>query len=140
MTKNVEVETTEKRRQVSPARVSSKARGRPIADLVEKFERAGSKLESLSSAALRAGDLVRTMRKDAGLSQAELANRMGVTQSRISEIEAGVGSQGPTWDVMERVMAACGMHVQFGPKQIFDVQVEESAVDVTAPAPGLGSR
>jgi|SRR5262249_27435704 len=110
MAKKVEIETVERLRDVAPAEVSSKGRGRPIADLVEKLENSGD-LDStagLSSAALRAGDLIRTMRKTAGLSQSELAARMGVKQSRVSEIEAGLGAQGPTWDVMERVASACG--------------------------------
>jgi HSP20 family protein len=115
MSDKIEFETTQKRR-VSHAKVSSKSRGRPIADLLEKVEKAD--LEFLSSAALRAGDLVRKMRKAAGISQVELANKIGVTQSRISEIEAGMGSQGPTWDVMERVAAALGRHLQISDEQL----------------------
>jgi transcriptional regulator with XRE-family HTH domain len=124
MTEKIEIETAHKDRKVSPASVSSKARGRPVADLVERFERAGAKFKDLSSAALRAGDLIRTMRKAAGISQAELADKMGVTQSRISEIEAGMGSQGPTWNVMERAAAACGK--RFNPVKIESVDVQRS--------------
>jgi transcriptional regulator with XRE-family HTH domain len=51
------------------------------------------------------------MRKAAGLSQSELAERIGVKQSRISEIESGVGTQGPTWEVMERIAAAFGQNL-----------------------------
>lgn len=110
MANKLEIDTVVGQRDVAPARVSSKGRGRPIADLVEKLEKSGKLVstEGLSSAALRAGDLVRTMRRSAGLSQSELAAMMGVKQSRVSEIEAGLGSQGPTWDVMERVASACG--------------------------------
>lgn len=109
----VKFETVAAPRSVAPAQVSSEGRGRPVADLVEYFERVDSKFGErygVSSAALRAGDLIRTMRKAAGLSQAELAKRMSatVTQARISELEAGIGRQGPTWDVMERIATACG--------------------------------
>jgi transcriptional regulator with XRE-family HTH domain len=95
--------------------VGSKGRGRPIADFVERLEQTHPGFPSkgdLSGAALRAGDLVRSMRKEAGLSQTDLADRMGVKQSRISEIEAGLGSQGPTWDVMERAATACGQSLR----------------------------
>jgi transcriptional regulator with XRE-family HTH domain len=109
MTRKVEIEAAKDLRIIPRATVSSKGRGRPIADFVEKIERAGfASKDGLSSAALRAGDLVRNMRKEAGLSQTALAAMIGVKQSRISELEAGVGSQGPTWDVMERVAMACG--------------------------------
>lgn len=113
MRRRVEVKKADSQRDVSPSAVSSGDRGRPIAGLVEKIEKAGiaSKV-GLSSAALRAGDLVRGMRKEVGLSQSQLANMIGVKQSRISEIEAGVGSQGPTWDVMERVANACGRNLK----------------------------
>jgi transcriptional regulator with XRE-family HTH domain len=115
MAGKIEVQSAGTRRAVAPARVSSGNRGRPIADLVEQFERANPDRigrSGLSSAALRAGDLIRDMRKAAGLSQAALANEMGVKQSRISELEAGIGSQGPTWDVMERVAKCCGRVLQ----------------------------
>jgi len=107
----LKVEASNERRSTTPANVGSKGRGRPIADLVEKIEHADPRLASaagLSSAAMRAGDLVRAMRKDAGLSQSQLADKLGVTQARVSEIEAGIGSQGPTWDLMERISVACG--------------------------------
>jgi transcriptional regulator with XRE-family HTH domain len=59
-------------------------------------------------AALRAGALVRGMRKAIGYSQKDLAARLDISQARVSEIEAGVGPQGPTWALMERIAAACG--------------------------------
>jgi DNA-binding XRE family transcriptional regulator len=107
----LKVETSTKRRETTPAKVGSKNRGRPLADVLEKMEHADPHLTAergLSSAAMRAGDLVRAMRKDAGLSQSKLAEQLGISQARISEIEAGIGSQGPTWDLMERISVACG--------------------------------
>ncbi len=67
----------------------------------------------ISGAAYRAGALVRMMRKSNGLSQAELGKRIGVSQARISEIETGIGVQGPTWDLMERIAAACDAAILF---------------------------
>lgn len=107
----IKVKASTSSRTATLAKVGSKGRGRPLAELVKKIERANPHLASdrgLSSAAIRAGDLVRTMRKHAGLSQSQLAEKLGVTQARISEIESGIGAQGPTWDLMERISVACG--------------------------------
>jgi DNA-binding XRE family transcriptional regulator len=107
----LKVETTAEGRDTPRAKVASQNRGRPLADLVADMERSNPALvgeKGLSSAAMRAGDLVRTMRKEAELTQSELAARLGISQARISEIEAGIGSQGPTWDMMERISSACG--------------------------------
>lgn len=109
-----------RRRLVKPATVTSKGRGRPLSMLVEKLERSSPDLtreKKLSSAAMRAGALIRKMRKDAHLSQTELAGRLGLSQARVSEIEAGVGTQGPTWDVMERISAACGKILVVSPNE-----------------------
>jgi DNA-binding XRE family transcriptional regulator len=102
-------------RDVKPASVSSNERGRPLADLIEEFERDDASLvrdKGLSSAAMRAGSQIRTMRKKAGLSQAELGRKIGATQARISELEAGLGVQGPTYAVLERIAAACGTPIK----------------------------
>ncbi|WP_035686569.1 helix-turn-helix transcriptional regulator [Bradyrhizobium sp. Cp5.3] len=107
----LKVEKSQERRPRAVAEVSSKRGGRSLADLVERIERADANLaaeKKLSSAAMRAGEFVRAMRKDAGLSQSQLADKLGVSQARISEIESGVGIQGPTWDLMERISVACG--------------------------------
>lgn len=114
MAVKVKVRSLPNARGVTPAFASSGERGRPVADLVRKLEKINPKLmrgKGLSSAAFEAADLVRNMRKAAGLSQVELARNIGVSQSRISEIEAGSGTQGPTWDVMSRIAHACGMYL-----------------------------
>ncbi|WP_314951951.1 helix-turn-helix transcriptional regulator [Bradyrhizobium lupini] len=107
----LKVDKSHKPRVRAVAEASSKGRGRSLADLVERIERADTSLaaeKELSSAAMRAGELVRAMRKDARLSQSQLADKLGISQARISEIESGVGTQGPTWDLMERISVACG--------------------------------
>jgi transcriptional regulator with XRE-family HTH domain len=114
MDRKVTVETTEYERPAATSAASSKDRGRPLADLLEEFEASHPEevaASGLSSAAMRAGDLIRSMRKAAGLSQSQLAREIGVAQSRVSEIESGSGTQGPTWDLIERVTAACGKSI-----------------------------
>lgn len=66
----------------------------------EAFERA--------SDALEAAALIRDMRLLAGLSQTELAARLGVSPPRVSAIEKGDGPQGPTYALMKRVARVCG--------------------------------
>ncbi len=51
-------------------------------------------------------ELVLRLRTEAGLTQAELAQRMGTTQSAIARIEGG-GSR-PTLETLERLAAAVG--------------------------------
>jgi transcriptional regulator with XRE-family HTH domain len=83
--------------------------------LIEEFERDDASLvrdKGLSSAAMRAGSQIRAMRKKVGLSQAELGRKIGATQARISELEAGLGVQGPTYAVLERIAAACGIPIR----------------------------
>ena len=92
-------------------RVVSGRRGKPFADLLAKREERSPDLAGrlgFSSAAMRAGALVRAWREARGLTQRELAERLGVSQERISNIERGVGKHGPTFDVMTQIADACG--------------------------------
>jgi transcriptional regulator with XRE-family HTH domain len=54
--------------------------------------------------------LVRGARKKAGLTQAELAERAGVTQSVIARLERGAGN--PTFLTLERVLHAAGHRLE----------------------------
>jgi transcriptional regulator with XRE-family HTH domain len=73
----------------------------PTLELREAYEEA--------SAALEAGQLVRALRKRAGLTQQALAERLSMTQARVSAIEAGEGRDGPTYGLLKRIAAACDM-------------------------------
>ena len=48
------------------------------------------------------------LRKDKKISQTELAKKMGVTQSRIAQIESGVGTAKITFDVLLNVLSVLG--------------------------------
>jgi transcriptional regulator with XRE-family HTH domain len=59
---------------------------------------------------MRGNHLVREMRKRAGLTQAELAERTGTTQSAIARLERGHGR--PTLERLSTIADACGLDLQ----------------------------
>lgn len=83
--------------------------------------------------ALSAAELVRTARLAAGLTQAQLAERAGVTQSVISAYESG--RREPALSTLSRLVEAAGrrLEVQIGP-------AAGGAVPRALPAHGLGGR
>lgn len=56
------------------------------------------------------GPLIRHLRTSAGLSQEELARRLGTTQSGVSRLENG-GGAGIRLDTLARVAVAVGRHL-----------------------------
>src|SRR5947209_2975872 len=62
-----------------------------------------------ASDALEAAALIRSLRETAGISQAELARRLHISQGRMSVIEKGDGPNGPTYAMLKRVARACGV-------------------------------
>lgn len=62
-------------------------------------------------AAVMASALVRRMRAQARLSQTALAQRLHISQARVSEIESGRGTQGATLDLILRISNACGVRL-----------------------------
>ena len=77
----------------------------PTAGFAEALRRSRDVLEG--------GRLARRMREAAdggeGISQQELARRLGISQARISAIERGSGPQGPTFELLKRIARACGV-------------------------------
>jgi transcriptional regulator with XRE-family HTH domain len=105
-----DVEKAKERRTPTLPSVRSRAeRGSSLDRLIGRIDAARG--DTAIGAGHRAGAQVRTMRVEAGLSQHRLAEALGISQARVSEIEAGVGPHGPTWDLMERVAAACGRRI-----------------------------
>ncbi|HEX5325737.1 MAG TPA: helix-turn-helix transcriptional regulator [Acetobacteraceae bacterium] len=114
MSPQVKVDRAPQRRKWRSAEVGSGTRGRSLASVVQRIEQRNPALvarSGVSSSAMLAGDLVRGMRQQAGYTQARLAELIGVSQARIAELESGIGTHGPTWDVMQRVAAACGQEI-----------------------------
>jgi transcriptional regulator with XRE-family HTH domain len=56
-------------------------------------------------------------RKKQGLSQVELAKRLGVTQGRIAQIESGVGTRKLTFDVLLHTLKALGIEFHIVARQ-----------------------
>jgi phasin family protein len=80
-----------------------------LLDTTEQRARFNDSMDIAEAAAL-----VRSMRRNArrpdgtlGITQEELANRIGVSQTRISHIENGVGRDGPSFTLLKRISRAC---------------------------------
>ncbi len=54
------------------------------------------------------GELVRRVRTARGMTQSELARRTGLTQAHISELERGLGTNGPTVVTLTRIVSELG--------------------------------
>lgn len=100
----------------------------PLVRAIEQGPPPHGQESPLSSAAFRAAELIRVMRRAARLSQAELGKRLGVSQARISELEAGIGSQGPSWSLMQRIADACEATILIAPDKA------EFAIDAADPS------
>lgn len=55
---------------------------------------------------------LRAMRKQAQLTQAELAKRVGVSQPMIAKIEKGIEQRAPNWELLGRVCVALGKQMR----------------------------
>lgn len=74
---------------------------------------------------MKPGSLVKQARGDAGLSQSDLARRMGTTQSAVARLEAP-GSN-PRWSTVERAMNAMGLELSAAaaPRNLPDVDEDQ---------------
>jgi transcriptional regulator with XRE-family HTH domain len=75
-----------------------------------------------------AGAILSDARRQAGLSQRELARRAGTSQAAIARIETG--RQDPSLGTLERLLAACGLElrVTLAPRDRHDEGLMESMV------------
>ena len=61
--------------------------------------------------------LITKARKANGLSQAALAKKVGVSQSRIAQVESGVGTSKVTFDVLLNLLSILGYDFKIVPKK-----------------------
>lgn len=80
------------------------------ADVGQSAEAKAAYQDEARVAAFR--ELVHRLRTDAGLTQAELASRMGTTQSAIARMEGG-GAR-PTLETLEKLASAVGADLVVG--------------------------
>ena len=78
------------------------------------------------------GDLVREARRRAGLSQRELAERAGTTQSAIARVETARTS--PSFDLVERLVRACGYRVDVSLDPYDDSDIAQAEALLRRPA------
>ncbi|MDX6652465.1 MAG: hypothetical protein QOJ38_1246 [Solirubrobacterales bacterium] len=71
------------------------------------------------------GNLIRRARQREGLTQAELARRLGTTQSAVARLEAGRGN--PTVGTVDRALRACG-HVLEPRSRRLTEEVDETLI------------
>jgi len=57
-------------------------------------------------------------RSELGITQAELAKRLGVSQSRIAKIESRVGVHKVSFDVLLRILATLGYSCKITPRKM----------------------
>jgi len=55
---------------------------------------------------------VRSMRMGAGLTQAQLAKRIGTSQPTIARLEKGLDVRSPRWDTLQRIASALGRQLR----------------------------
>lgn len=78
---------------------------------------------------------VRAMRKQARMTQAQLAKLVGVSQPMIAKIEKGLGQHTPRWEMLGKISIALGKQMRLS---FFDVEDDgaEHLVEVNGkPAP-----
>jgi transcriptional regulator with XRE-family HTH domain len=79
-------------------------------DLKRSLPQASAAEAAEIEADFQLGELIYDLRTEAGLSQRELAERMGTTQSVISRLEEGGGARNRI-DTLARVARALGRHL-----------------------------
>lgn len=60
---------------------------------------------------------IQTIRKKQGLSQSALAKEVGVSQSRIAQIESGVGTSKVTFDILLNILNILGYDYKIVPQK-----------------------
>lgn len=84
-----------------------------IDDLRQKspdFDAATAEIELVR----KVGDTLQQMREEARLTQEELAKRLGISASRVSQLESGTLRDAPNLKTLARFAYECGQKIEFG--------------------------
>lgn len=79
--------------------------------------------EPINHAALEIGEQIRAARQAAGLTQAELARRVGCHQGDLSDIERGKGRGGPRYGTLKLIATALGVPLPIYPAEPHDPEL-----------------
>lgn len=63
-------------------------------------------------------DKIVRVRKAQGLSQVDLAKRVGVSQARIAQVESGIGTNKVTFDTLLRILGTLGFDYKIIPRKV----------------------
>jgi ribosome-binding protein aMBF1 (putative translation factor) len=80
-----------------------------LAELGPEDQAAFDEAYAIAGLVMELAETVHRARETAGLTQAELARKMGTTQSAIASIESGART--PTVELLERLARACGQRL-----------------------------
>ncbi|SRR6266540_711762 len=72
---------------------------------------------------------VRAMRKQAGMTQAQLAGIVGVTQPMIAKIEKGIEQRAPHWEMLGKVCVALGKQMRLSFRDLEEHETHLVEVD-----------
>jgi transcriptional regulator with XRE-family HTH domain len=72
---------------------------------------------------MRASQMVRQARLDAGLTQAALAARLSVSQPIVARLESAAAN--PTWDTLVRALRATGHDIQLTKRRVVPVDEDQ---------------
>ena len=98
-------------------------RGEDAGDFADDFAKGYGERNAI----MQAARMIREMRADAGLTQADLAARAGMAQPDISRLESGLGKQGPSVETLYRLADACGLQFVMGTRKPAESFQENSA-------------
>lgn len=113
--------------------------GKPASKTVAQFENeipGYAEASEISSAAMKAGELVLMMREAADMTQTAVAEAAALTQPKISSIERGLSKDGPRFRTLLQIAAACDMEITAIPKDILR-QLETGALAIVDRQVGL---
>lgn len=95
--------STLKIKKDQPARKSRMDELQEIGERHEGFREGYDARDSL----IRFGDTLRQLRESVGLTQEQLASKVGMSQPAVSRLESGFGPRGPEMDTVLRFVHGC---------------------------------